>query len=169
MSDEVTELLADYRPACTLWRKTGGPKGCVFVLQSEGGVLHEDDMRAATDRILQEMVASDGFSTLYDLTEGIQNLMRCAPGLLEFGREQRRLCANKQGCTVIVCPNEQTRNWVRWITSVIPDSVRVHIVKDVEEGWAVLLEEPASPGGALLDSFGEDYQAPVSASFFATS
>jgi len=167
MSEEITELLADYRPACTLWRKSCGGKGCVFVLQSEGGALQEDDMRAATRRILDEMVASDGFSTLYDLTEGIQNLMRCAPGLLEFGREQRRLCASKQGCTVIVCPNEQTRNWVRWITSVIPDSVRVYIVKDVEEGWAVLQKEPENPGGALLDSFGDDFETPLSASFFA--
>lgn len=164
------ELLVDCRPAFTLWKRHCAPapaapeSRCVLVVQAEGGELHADDVREATQCILEQMKLCDKFSTLYDLTEGIQNLMGCGLHLLEFGREQRRLFADKQLHTAIVCPNEQTRNWVRWITSLIPSTVPVSIVKDSAEAWRLLLQAPSELRS--LDDYGTEFSVPFFAKIF---
>jgi hypothetical protein len=156
---EDAELLGDYRPACTIWRRREGELD-VFVLQGEGGSLEQRDLADAAARMLAEMPRSARFATLYDLTEGIRNLMACAPELLAFGGEQRRRCGERQVCTVVVCPNEQARNWVRWLVSVLPGSVPLHVVKDVGAAWSLL----TAGAGASTDAYGEAYEIPPSAS-----
>jgi hypothetical protein len=157
---EDAQLLGDYRPACTIWKRSEGDLD-VFVLQGEGGALEERDLAEAAERMLVEMPRSARFATLYDLTEGIKNLMSCAPALLAFGAEQRRRCGERQACAIVVCPNRQARDWVRWIVSILPGSVPLHIVKDADAAWG-LLAAAASGDGLSTDVYGETYDVPLS-------
>jgi hypothetical protein len=158
MKDADPTLVADYRPACTVWKKTALERPSVFVVQAEGGYMEEADMREATELLLSEMGRCGPFSTLYDLTGGVQNLMSCAPGLIDFGRRQRLLYSDRQVCTVVVCPDEQVRNWVRWIMTILPStSVPVHIAKDIDDAWTLTADFAAA-----ADPYGEDFRTPLS-------
>jgi hypothetical protein len=163
-AEAEAELLADFRPGYTIWRHRLRDLD-VLVVQGEGGELLEEDVCAGIESLRGAIAASRHFATFYDLTEGMTNLMPHAPKLLRFASEMRSSASERQRCTVAVCPNERTRNWVRWMLGLASQGISAHVVQSTAEGWVALgqqEEEEARGSEALLhDSFGAEAALPL--------
>lgn len=152
------ELLGDFRPAFTLWRCVT-PEADVLIIQGEGGELDSREVALAIELLRAAINRSRRFATFYDLTDGMEKLWQQAAVLISFAREVRSTALQKQLCTVIVCPDECTRNWVRWILGITSAGISSHVVKTTEQGWEALTE-PSGPG--VQDAYGNAPIVPLS-------
>jgi len=150
------ELLGDFRPGYTLWKKTL-PTFTAIIIQGEGGDLISQDLEDGVVIMKRVMRESKRYVTFYDLTEGIGNLLVQAPALLKFAAEVRKDARAQQLCTVAVCNNEQVRNWVRWILGVASKGIPYHIARTSSDAWQYL-----ESGQSVSDSdaFGETAALP---------
>jgi hypothetical protein len=146
LSQERMELVADLRPALTLWRRSEGG-GVVVAVRAEGGRLTS----ACVDQTMQhlrheaERAAPGRVATLYDLTEGIEGLTEHASSILAFGEEQRR--EGRSSGSVVVCDGVLA-DWLWWLRGCAPDGGPLLRCQDAAEGWAkatALVRAPARP------------------------
>ena len=148
----TAELARDHRPVCTLWRRR--LDGCdVFVVQGEGGFAAQTEVRAVVAYLLEATRACGPFATMYDFTDGIVGLLPHVPEILDFARALRAQAGGRQLYTLVVCPDEATRSWARWLLRRVASDVPWHIVTDVDAAWA-LVERPS--GARCSDVFGDD-------------
>jgi len=155
---EKEELLADFRPGYTIWKRCFGNLD-VLIIQGEGGGLIHGDVTEGFQILREAIKKSKYFATFYDLTDGMKNLMPHAPALVNFAAEIRRSAIHKQTCIVVVCPEEQVRNWVRWILGLTSSGIPTHIVKSTTDGWQALLKPPSTD--LVTDSFGTEASLPL--------
>lgn len=160
--DADAELLADFRPAYTIWRRKLGELD-VLVIQGEGGEVLDEDVIAGIETLRAAISASSRFATFYDLSDGMKNLMPHAPRLLSFAAEMRKTASQRQRCTVAVCPNETVRNWVRWILGLSSQGIPAHVVRSSEDGWIAIGADGAgfSADAAVQDAFGKEPGLPL--------
>ena len=157
------ELLGDFRPGFTLWRKRL-PDQDVLVAQLEGGELISEDVREGLSMMRQAIQASRCYTTLYDLslqTFEAGALLPHAPSLLAFAAEMRSAAAEKQRCMIAVCTDERARNWIRWILSVLSQKVRYYIFQSSDEAWAHI-RQPTHSMTENFDAFGHIAGLPTS-------
>jgi len=148
----MAELARDHRPVCTLWRRR--LDACdVFVVQGEGGFAATTEVDAVIDYLLEATRACGPFVTMYDFTEGISGLLPHVPEILRFARALRAQASDRQLHTLVVCPDEATRSWARWLLRRVDSEVPWHIVADVDAAWA-LVERPSA--AHCSDVFGDD-------------
>ena len=160
------ELLGDFRPGFTLWRKSTG-RVDVVVAQMEGGELCSEDVEEGLALMKRAILESRRYVTLYDLT--LQDAKACkllphAPSLISFAAEMKAVSQEKQDCMVAVCSDERTRNWIRWLLGVLSQRLRYAIFKTSEEAWEFLARGIAAQEEASFDAFGEDFSMPLSLS-----
>jgi hypothetical protein len=146
----MAELARDHRPVCTLWRRK--LRACeVFVVQGEGGFAAKTDVDAVIAYLTEVTRSCGPFATMYDFTDGIQGLLPHVPSILDFARALRGHSAGRQLCTLVVCPDQATRSWARWLLRRVASDVPWHIVADVDAAWDVL----ERPDAACSDVFGD--------------
>lgn len=151
-----TTMLGDFRPGYTLWQKKNQDL-VVIIIQGEGGDLLSQDVEEGFTIIKKIIGECEKYATFYDLTEGMSNLWPQAPALLRFAAEIREIAAQRQVCTIAVCPDERVRNWVRWLLGLASKGISYYIVKTTSEGWKHL--DPGS--SSISDVFGEDAILPL--------
>jgi len=156
-SEVEAEMLGDFRPGYTLWKKTM-PSFDAIIIQGEGGELISQDVEAGFIIMRKVIHESKRYVTFYDLTEGMQNLWPQAPALLRFAAEMRSDASERQVCTVAVCPEEKVRNWVRWILGVASKGTAYYISRSSADAWKYL--EAGADASASGDSFGESADLP---------
>ena len=155
-SEVEAEMLGDFRPGYTLWKKTM-PAFDAIIVQGEGGELISQDVEAGFVIMKRVIRESRRYVTFYDLTDGMKNLWPQAPALLSFAAEMRSDASERQVCIVAVCPEEKVRNWVRWILGVASKGTTYYISRSSAEAWKYL------ENGAIVsesDSFGESADLP---------
>lgn len=148
----MAELVGDFRPAATIWRRLTGDVE-IYIIQAEGGELTKSDVEVSATYLLERFMKSSHFATLYDLTDGIKGVFSNAAALISFAADVRKTCAGKQVCSVIVCPNQMFRDWVRWILDSLPKGIPTYIVKDVDTAWEILSR--GSFQDVINDEFGD--------------
>jgi hypothetical protein len=167
------ELLGDFRPGFTLWRKAAAGRD-VLVAQLEGGELCAEDVREGLSLLREAILESRRYVTLYDLS--LQDfeagkLLPHAPSLLSFAAQMRSASQSKQDFMMAVCADERTRNWIRWILGFLPQQVRYAIFKTPQEAWDFLASEEgveATEGERRqsFDAYGEAFSVPRSLASF---
>lgn len=167
MAAAEDELLGDFRPGFTLWRKATAERD-VLVVQLEGGELSSEDVQEGLSILGGAILESRRYATLYDLT--LQDfeagaLLPHAPSLLSFAGQMRLASLSKQDFLVAVCSDERTRNWIRWILSLLSREVRYAIFRTSEEAWAFLARnqgEWQEDAPRTFDAYGEAFSVPRS-------
>jgi len=157
VDDGETTMLGDFRPGYTLWQKKSRDL-TVIIIQGEGGDLLSQDVEDGFTIIKKVICECEKYATFYDLTEGMLNLWPQAPALLSFAAECREIAAQRQVCTIAVCPDERVRNWVRWILGLASKGISYYIVQTTAEGWKYLDSDPSS---VTADVFGEEATLPL--------
>lgn len=150
-SEVEAVMLGDFRPGYTLWKKIVS-NVVVIVVQGEGGDLIAQDVEDGFLIMKKVIRESKRYATFYDLTDGMNNLWPQAPALLRFASEMREDAADRQICTIAVCPHEKVRNWVRWILGVASKGTAYYITKTTSEAWKYLDSDMSTTPS---DDFGE--------------
>jgi hypothetical protein len=157
-----TEMLGDYRPGYSLWKRRVSDF-TVIVVQGEGGELVDEDVLDGFRAMKKTIQESSKYITFYDLTDCMQNLLPQAPALIKFAMEIRQYSLERQIAIVCVCPDEKVRNWVRWILGVAASSTHYHIFRSCDEAWAYITSVDATqPTKGDVDAFGVEAALPSS-------
>lgn len=166
-------LIRDERPVFTLWRVDGvcsarKPR-TVWIVQAEGGAVTSEAAEAFINCLMNHIYQTEGsFTTLYDFTQKINNLLPHVMELAHKAAEIRQNARNKPVRTVLVCPNAFLRNLILLILNLVGTSDRPHaIVACTDAGWEKAFETESANEKTLTDTY--EGVPPLEGIDFATS